>query len=125
VVANYAIPGSEEKWRASMADAGFDDTSCALAFGDDPKRTRLAGLGQAARFAVGGVQFAVCRYARARQGSSAFAAASAAFSTGEAAKMNSNATAPDRTMMAREPMPVRPSKASAGSSKNITFTTFR
>jgi len=33
VVANYAIPGSEEKWRASMAAAGFDATSCALAFG--------------------------------------------------------------------------------------------
>jgi acetoacetyl-CoA reductase len=34
VIANYAIPGSEEKWRASMAAAGFDATSCALAFGD-------------------------------------------------------------------------------------------
>jgi acetoacetyl-CoA reductase len=33
-VANYAVPGSEEKWRASMTAAGLDDASCALAFGD-------------------------------------------------------------------------------------------
>jgi acetoacetyl-CoA reductase len=34
VVANYAIPGSEERWRASMADAGSIGASTALAFGD-------------------------------------------------------------------------------------------
>ena len=34
VVANYAIPGSQDKWLASMADAGLKDTSSALAFGD-------------------------------------------------------------------------------------------
>jgi acetoacetyl-CoA reductase len=34
VVANYAIPGSEEKWNASMAAAGLNGTSSALAFGD-------------------------------------------------------------------------------------------
>jgi acetoacetyl-CoA reductase len=34
VVANYAIAGSEDKWQASMAAAGFDGASCALAFGD-------------------------------------------------------------------------------------------
>jgi acetoacetyl-CoA reductase len=33
-IANYAVPGSEEKWRASMTAAGLDDTSSALAFGD-------------------------------------------------------------------------------------------
>jgi acetoacetyl-CoA reductase len=34
VVANYAIPGSEEKWRREMAAAGLNGTSSALAFGD-------------------------------------------------------------------------------------------
>jgi acetoacetyl-CoA reductase len=33
-VANYAIPGSEEKWRASMTAAGLYGASSALAFGD-------------------------------------------------------------------------------------------
>jgi acetoacetyl-CoA reductase len=34
VVANYAIPGSEERWQRSMADAGVNGASSALAFGD-------------------------------------------------------------------------------------------
>ena len=34
VVANYAIPGSEDKWQASMTAAGLNGTSSALAFGD-------------------------------------------------------------------------------------------
>jgi acetoacetyl-CoA reductase len=34
VVANYAIPGSEEKWNDSMAAAGLNGTSSALAYGD-------------------------------------------------------------------------------------------
>jgi acetoacetyl-CoA reductase len=34
VVANYAIGGSEEKWRAAMADAGLNGERSALAFGD-------------------------------------------------------------------------------------------
>ena len=34
VVANYAIPGSEEKWNKSMAAAGLNGASSALAFGD-------------------------------------------------------------------------------------------
>ena len=34
VVANYAIPGSEDKWRGAMAAAGLTDSHCALAFGD-------------------------------------------------------------------------------------------
>jgi acetoacetyl-CoA reductase len=34
VVANYAIPGSEEKWNKSMDSAGLNGTSSALAFGD-------------------------------------------------------------------------------------------
>src|SRR3982074_2157130 len=34
VVANYAIPGSEEKWTKSMTAAGLNGTSSALAFGD-------------------------------------------------------------------------------------------
>ncbi len=34
VVANYAIPGSEEKWRHSMAAAGLNGSASALAFGD-------------------------------------------------------------------------------------------
>jgi acetoacetyl-CoA reductase len=34
VVANYAIPGSEDKWRQAMAAAGLNGTQTALAFGD-------------------------------------------------------------------------------------------
>ncbi len=34
VVANYAIPGSEDRWKLSMAAAGLNGTSSALAFGD-------------------------------------------------------------------------------------------
>jgi len=34
VVANYAIAGSEERWRKSMAAAGLNGTQSALAFGD-------------------------------------------------------------------------------------------
>ena len=33
VVANYAVPGSEDKWKSSIEAAGLNDTS-ALAFGD-------------------------------------------------------------------------------------------
>jgi acetoacetyl-CoA reductase len=34
VVANYAIPGSEDKWTAAMAAAGLNGSASALAFGD-------------------------------------------------------------------------------------------
>jgi acetoacetyl-CoA reductase len=34
VVANYAIAGTEERWRQAMAAAGLDGSSTALAFGD-------------------------------------------------------------------------------------------
>jgi len=34
VVANYAIPGTEAKWQQSMAAAGLNGSSSALAFGD-------------------------------------------------------------------------------------------
>jgi acetoacetyl-CoA reductase len=34
VVANYAIPGSEDKWKNSMAAAGLNETHSALAHGD-------------------------------------------------------------------------------------------
>jgi len=34
VVANYAIPGTEERWRAAMGAAGLNGGSSALAFGD-------------------------------------------------------------------------------------------
>jgi acetoacetyl-CoA reductase len=34
VVANYAIPGTETKWQQSMAAAGLNGSSSALAFGD-------------------------------------------------------------------------------------------
>ena len=34
VIANYAIPGSEENWKQSMAAAGLNGSSSALAFGD-------------------------------------------------------------------------------------------
>jgi acetoacetyl-CoA reductase len=34
VVANYAIPGTEESWKKSMATAGLDASQVALAFGD-------------------------------------------------------------------------------------------
>jgi acetoacetyl-CoA reductase len=34
VVANYAIPGTEEKWNQAMAAAGLNGTQTALAFGD-------------------------------------------------------------------------------------------
>jgi acetoacetyl-CoA reductase len=34
VVANYAIPGTEDKWHQAMAAAGLNGTQTALAFGD-------------------------------------------------------------------------------------------
>jgi len=34
VVANYAIPGTETRWRAAMGAAGIDESRSALAFGD-------------------------------------------------------------------------------------------
>jgi acetoacetyl-CoA reductase len=34
VVANYAIPGTEERWQKSMAAAGLNGSASALAFGD-------------------------------------------------------------------------------------------
>jgi len=34
VVANYAIPGTEERWSQAMAAAGLNGTQTALAFGD-------------------------------------------------------------------------------------------
>jgi acetoacetyl-CoA reductase len=34
VVANYAIPGSEERWQKAMAAAGLNGSASALAFGD-------------------------------------------------------------------------------------------
>jgi len=34
VIANYAIPGSEKAWQASMAAAGIDSSQAVLAFGD-------------------------------------------------------------------------------------------
>jgi len=34
VVANFAIPGSEDKWRGAMAAAGLNGSASALAFGD-------------------------------------------------------------------------------------------
>src|SRR5258706_10902593 len=34
VIANYAIPGSEDKWSKAMAAAGLNGSSSALAFGD-------------------------------------------------------------------------------------------
>ena len=34
VVANYAIPGSEARWREAMDAAGLDESQVALAFGD-------------------------------------------------------------------------------------------
>jgi acetoacetyl-CoA reductase len=34
VVANYAIPGSEDKWNTAMSAAGLNGSSSALAFGD-------------------------------------------------------------------------------------------
>jgi acetoacetyl-CoA reductase len=43
VVANYAIPGSEEKWTAAMTAAGLAGASSALAFGDV---TDFAAMGE-------------------------------------------------------------------------------
>lgn len=34
VVANYIVPGSEEKWHETMHAAGYDQSSCASALGD-------------------------------------------------------------------------------------------
>src|SRR6266849_4519558 len=34
VVANYAIPGTEEKWNRAMAAVGLNGSTSALAFGD-------------------------------------------------------------------------------------------
>ncbi|HUQ29525.1 MAG TPA: acetoacetyl-CoA reductase [Usitatibacter sp.] len=46
VVANYAIPGSEEKWSQAMAAAGLNGSSSALAFGDV---TDFEAMGQMVR----------------------------------------------------------------------------
>ena len=46
VVANYAIPGTEAAWKTSMAAAGLDRASSALAFGDV---TDFATMGSMAR----------------------------------------------------------------------------
>src|SRR2546421_9800807 len=46
VVANYAIPGSEDKWSAAMAAAGLNGPSSALAFGDV---TDFEGMGRMVR----------------------------------------------------------------------------
>ncbi len=46
VVANYAIPGSQDKWMAAMAAAGLDGSHCALAFGDV---TDFAAMGEMVR----------------------------------------------------------------------------
>lgn len=44
VVANYAIPGSEDKWRREMAAAGLNGTSSALAFGDVTDFEAMGGM---------------------------------------------------------------------------------
>jgi acetoacetyl-CoA reductase len=46
VVANYAIPGSEERWREAMAAEGLNGSSTALAFGDV---TDFEAMGRMAR----------------------------------------------------------------------------
>ncbi len=46
VVANYAIPGTEEAWKRSMAQAGLNGAQIALAFGDV---TDFATMGSMAR----------------------------------------------------------------------------
>ncbi|HET7728437.1 MAG TPA: acetoacetyl-CoA reductase [Usitatibacter sp.] len=46
VVANYAIPGSEQKWTAAMKAAGLNGTKSALAFGDV---TDFEGIGEMVR----------------------------------------------------------------------------
>ena len=46
VVANYAIPGSEDPWKAAMAKAGLGSDTAALAFGDV---TDFATMGSMAR----------------------------------------------------------------------------
>ena len=44
VVANYAIAGTEERWRQAMAAAGLNGTSSALAFGDVTDFEAMGGM---------------------------------------------------------------------------------
>jgi acetoacetyl-CoA reductase len=44
VVANYAIPGSEDKWNAAMSAAGLNGSSSALAFGDVTDFEAMGGM---------------------------------------------------------------------------------
>jgi acetoacetyl-CoA reductase len=44
VVANYAIPGSEDKWKHAMAAAGLNGSKSALAFGDVTDFDAMAGM---------------------------------------------------------------------------------
>ena len=105
--------------------------ACGLPRGGYPERSvlRTAGFSQAACFLIGGIEFGIVLPAitgrPSGQGISAFAAASAAVITGEAATMKNSATTMDRTKIARVPKPETGSNASTGSSKNITFTSRR
>ena len=44
VVANYAIPGTEDRWREAMAAAGLDGKQAALAFGDVTDFDAMGGM---------------------------------------------------------------------------------
>src|SRR5258708_19246096 len=46
VVANYAIPGSEDKWKGMMSAAGLNGSHAALAFGDVPDFDAMGEMGR-------------------------------------------------------------------------------
>jgi acetoacetyl-CoA reductase len=59
VVANYAIPGSETKWREAMSAAGLNGTSSALAFGDVTDFDAMAQMVKKIESEQGGVDILV------------------------------------------------------------------
>src|SRR6185312_16284727 len=125
--------GPQQQGRRQIARPGIPGPAApaparTLARGGDPERTvlRTTSQGKPARFLIGGIDLVIVLPAVTGrpedQGISAFAAASAAVITGEAATTKSSATTMDTTRIARLPMPETGSNASTGSSKNISFT---
>jgi acetoacetyl-CoA reductase len=59
VIANYAIPGSEDKWNTAMAAAGLNGSASALAFGDVTDFDAMGEMVKKIEAAHGGVDILV------------------------------------------------------------------
>ena len=59
VIANYGIPGTESRWKESMAAAGLNGASSALAFGDVTDYEAMTGMVKAINDAHGPVDILV------------------------------------------------------------------